>query len=99
MDRARSGSRHAYAHLTGELGMAAGHEGRHFLVAHLNEADPVIIAVERAHEAVDAIARISIDSSNTPGGEPFENVIADVHARCRRACRVPPSRARCTGGY
>jgi hypothetical protein len=40
VDRAGPGGREADAHLAGELGVAARHEGRHLLVARLDELDP-----------------------------------------------------------
>jgi hypothetical protein len=87
MDGARTRRRHAYADLAGELGMAAGHERRHLLVANLHELEFARGAVERTHDAVDAIARITVDARNAPFVKPREEKVAD---RCRH--RVRPGR-------
>ena len=46
VDRAGPGGRHADADLAGELGVGAGHERGHLLVARLDEVDPVLGAIE-----------------------------------------------------
>ena len=53
--------RQADADLARELRVAASHEGGHLFVARLDEAAATVVAVERAHDAVDAVARISED--------------------------------------
>jgi hypothetical protein len=60
MDRARPRRRQAHADLARELGVAARHQRRHLLVAHLDELDAVRRTVESTDEAVDAVARIAI---------------------------------------
>ena len=66
VDRARPGGRHADADLAGELRVAARHERGHLLVARLDELGIAVGAVERAEEAVDAVAR----DSRRCGGRP-----------------------------
>ena len=76
MDRARPRGGQAYAEIAGEFGVAAGHEGRHFLVPHLDEIELVAGAVEGADEAVDPVTGISKDTPYPPGGEPFPEEVA-----------------------
>src|SRR2546423_4791510 len=64
-------------HLAGELGVTAGHEGRHLLVADLDELGIAAGAVEGAQKGVDAVPRVAIDSVNAPLGQPLEDVISD----------------------
>jgi hypothetical protein len=56
VDSARTGGRDADSELAGELGVAAGGEGRDFLVARLDEADPVLAFAQRFENAVDPVA-------------------------------------------
>ena len=62
VDRAGPRGGQADAELAGELGVGARHERGHLLVAHLDElgaARAVARALERADDAVDAVARDS----------------------------------------
>ena len=47
MDGARPGGRQAHADLTGEAGMAAGHEGCFLLVPDLHEVERILHAAQR----------------------------------------------------
>ena len=90
------------ADLPGELRVADGHEGGHLLVPRLDEGDPVIVAVEGAQEAVDAVAGVAEDVGDAPLREPLEDLIADVlghvdlhegDGEAERACSCSPRRA------
>src|SRR5438094_10592464 len=76
MNRSRPRSRQADSDLTGELGVRAGHERCHLLVSHLHEIDRVFGALERTHDPVDAIARITVDTLDTPLAEPTHEKVA-----------------------
>ena len=54
------------ADLPAELGMAATHEGGRLLVPRLDELNLVPGTVERADDAVDAIAGITVDATHAP---------------------------------
>ncbi len=88
MDRARAGGRQADADLAGELRVRTRHEGGHLLVAHLDELHPLLGARERAHDPVDAVARVAVDAPDAPVGEPLDEEVAHVHAACSRASRA-----------
>lgn len=80
MDGPRPGGGHAQAHLTGELGVGTGHEGRHLLVTGLDEADGigfVRLALQGSHQAVDAITGKAVDASYAPLLQPIDHEIAD----------------------
>ena len=80
VDRAGARGRHADAGLAGELGVGAGHEGRDLLVRHLDELEPVLVPLERAEDAVDAVARVAVDALDAPGGQPLQHEVADGRA-------------------
>ena len=58
--------RQAHAQLAGELRMRRGHEGGHFLVAHLNEFEFVLHLVEGADKTIDAVSGIAEDPAHAP---------------------------------
>ena len=64
----------------GELRVAAGHERRHLLVAHLHELGSASGEVERAQEAVDAVTAVPEDAVDAP-------IPRGVRARSRRRIR------------
>ncbi len=66
VDRAGAGGGEAHAGFAGELGVGAGHEGGHLLVANLDELGAVLCAAEGAHDAVDAVAGITVDAFHSP---------------------------------
>jgi hypothetical protein len=68
--------------LTGELGMGDCHEGRHLFVADLDEFD-LVGALQRSDNAVDAIAGTSVDSSDLPSVQAFNDEVADFHGKLR----------------
>src|SRR6185312_13872830 len=76
MDRAGARGREAHADLAGEFRVAARHERGHFLVAHLYELELAAGAVERTENAVDAVARKSVDPPDAPFREALEQEIA-----------------------
>lgn len=63
---ARAGCGHAHTELTGELGMGAGHEGGHFLMAGLNEFNLAVGPAQRAEHAIDAVAGVTEDAPYAP---------------------------------
>ena len=67
----------AHADLTGEAGMAAGHEGCFLLVPNLHEVERILHAAQRRQQAVDAVARIAEQAVHAPLAEPLEDEIAD----------------------
>lgn len=75
--RAGAPGREADADLAGELRVGAGHERRHLLVAHLDELDLSLSALESAEHAVDAIARVAENPPYAPGVQPLHDEIAD----------------------
>ena len=66
VDRARPRGGQADPDITGELGVAAGHERGHLLVTGLDEPQLVLMAAKRAEDAVDAVARESHRSCRRP---------------------------------
>jgi hypothetical protein len=60
------GSRNADTQLAGEFGIGRSHEGRHFLMPRLNELDLALGALQRAKNAIDAVARVAEDFPHTP---------------------------------
>ena len=66
VDAARAGGGQADAQPAGVLGVAAGHERRRLLVAHLDEADRVLALAQRLHDAVDAVAGQAEDDLHAP---------------------------------
>ncbi len=56
----------AHAEPTGRLGITGGHEGGGLLVMDEDEADPVLVASEPFHDAVDAVAGQAEDGVDTP---------------------------------
>ena len=78
MRRAGPAGREADAELAGELGVGDRHERAHLLVARLDEVDPAV-ALERADDAIDAVARVTIDAPDAPGLEPVDEEIRGFH--------------------
>src|SRR4029450_7074072 len=62
VDFTRSRGREANADFAGPLRVRARHEGGLFLVPHLHELQPVLEAIERADDGVDAVARVAVDA-------------------------------------
>ena len=62
MNRARTARRQADADFAGELRVRASHERRHLLVPHLHVIRSVAGAIDRAHDAVDAIAGKTVNA-------------------------------------
>ncbi|SAL88412.1 hypothetical protein AWB68_08766 [Caballeronia choica] len=77
MRRAGTRSRNAHAEFAGKFGMRGCHECGHFFVACLNEFDLVLCAIERAEDAVDAVARISEDTAHAPRVKTINQKVAD----------------------
>ena len=79
MNAARTRGRQANAELAGELRISAGHEGGGFFVAHLNEADLVLVRAQRLHDSVDAIAGKPENDFHAPVDQPFDKYIGSSH--------------------
>ena len=77
MDRARPGSGETDADFAGEFGVRASHEGGHFFVPHLHVIDLVARAIDRADDAVNAVAGEAEDAFQPPFVDPFDEKIAD----------------------
>src|SRR5215208_5666748 len=96
MDGARTGRCQAYADLTAELRMPACHERAHLLMPSLYEPDAILRAFECAHESVDAITGVTVDSPHAPIVETLNNEVGNClsHAlapsrRIRNTCKPP----------
>src|SRR5439155_5034541 len=90
--------------LTGELGVAARHEGGHLLVPDLDQLRIALGTVERAEERVDPVARVAVDAVDVPLAQTLEVVVGDelchwfpsfARTAAARAAAPPPNRARC----
>src|SRR6185437_16691679 len=66
VDGAGTGSRQAHADLAAELGMRARHERAHLFVPRPDQLELVAGAVQRAHQAIDAVTGITVDASYAP---------------------------------
>ncbi len=78
VDRTRPRSGETDAGLACELRVGAGHEGSHLLVADLDELRYVLAAAEGAHDPVDPIAGITVNTFHSPlGCESVEQVVGD----------------------
>jgi hypothetical protein len=75
VDRAGAGGGEADAGLAGELGVRAGHEGRHLFVADLDESHGLVRPVDGAHDSVDAVARIAVDALHAPLAEALDEEV------------------------
>src|ERR1700761_8051529 len=69
MYSARARCRYAYAYLTGKLRMRAGHKSRQFLMRHLDKFHGFFRAVQGAHHAINAVARIAKNAFDAPGAQ------------------------------
>ena len=76
----RAGCREADADFATELGVAAGHERRRFLVPRLDELDLVGGAVERAENAVDAVTRVAVNTTHAPSCKASDRASDTVSA-------------------
>ncbi len=79
MNGTRAGSRQAHADFSGELRVRARHERRKLLVTRLHETNAVSTAAKRAHDAVDAVTRISVDALHAPLRKTLQEKITDRH--------------------
>src|SRR6185312_7353957 len=96
VDRARSGGRHADTDLARELRVPAGHERGHLLVAGLDEAQLVLVATQRAEDAIDAIPREAVDGADVPFDQPLTKIVRCglAHALAFRGSVSPPATLR-----
>ena len=87
----RTGPRrgHAHAHLSGELGVGAGHERGHLLVTRLHELGLVPTLAQRPEDPVDAITGKAVQPRDTPLLEPRHQVVADCFRHRLLSSRVP----------
>jgi len=92
MDATGAGSGDAAAEPAGEFGIAASGERRRLLVAHLDEADPVLVFAEGFDDAVDPIAGDAEHGVDAPIHDGFnENIAGGLgHGRdpCKRAAAL-----------
>jgi hypothetical protein len=95
VDCPRPGCGQTHADLTGELGMRAGHEGRHFLVAHTNVFETVCSSPQGAHDAVDAIARVTKNALDLPLRQALEKEVTHRLAHHGLRFAVKSHAARC----
>ena len=72
MDGARPRRGEAHAEPPGRLGVAGGHEGGGLLVMDEDEPDPVLVAPQSFHDAVDAVAGQAEDRVDTPVRQSFD---------------------------
>ena len=75
MNGAGARGRHADTDLARPLGVAAGHECRHLLVANLHEVRIAVRAVERADQRIDAVAGIAVDALYAPLGKALQQKV------------------------
>jgi len=71
MNASGAGSREAHAEFAGVFGVAASHERGGLLVAHLDEADFLLLLAQRLHDSVDAVTGQPEDHFDTPFHEHF----------------------------
>ncbi|MNS58765.1 hypothetical protein D3C72_916940 [compost metagenome] len=91
VDGARPGRGQAHADLPREFGVGAGHEGRAFFVACLDEFQ-FLVFPKRADQAVDAIAGIAEHTLHAPFAQAGKNKIGNgfqVGAPCSRVWLDP----------
>ena len=89
-----AGSRRRDADTDGvrELGVPAGHERGHLLVAGLDELGTLGLgAIERSEEAVDAVSRVPEDALHAPGAETLQDEITDELAHGEPSSRASGS--------
>src|SRR5205085_3538854 len=84
MDGAGAGGGETDAGLTGEFRVRAGHERGHFFVADLDEIDRVTGAIERADDAVDAVAGVAVDAAHAPLAEAGDEEVGGGLRRHQR---------------
>ena len=77
MDRARPRRRQADARLTGKFCMGPRHECRELFVPRLDEPRLVPGVLERRHDSVDAVSRITEDALHAPSLQSLDHEIAD----------------------
>ena len=75
VDRTRAGGGDAAAELVGELRVPAGHEGRHLLVARLDELGVAVSAVEGPEEAVDPVAGVAVHAVDARLAQALQHVV------------------------
>src|SRR4051794_1128074 len=80
MRGAGSRGRDADAELAREFGIGRGHEGRHFLVARLDERDLILLAPQRAEHSVDAVTGVAEYLRDAPGQQALDDKISDGSA-------------------
>jgi len=76
MNSTRTRGGEAHAQPSGEFGIAACHQRRRLLMAHLHEADAILALSERFHDAVDAIAGQAENGIDAPLQQAFHQAIS-----------------------
>src|SRR5882762_3837772 len=75
MDSAWSRCRQTDADFIGKFGVGRRHKCGHLFMAHLDKFKQLLIALEASKYAVNAIARIAINTLDAPGGESSQQKI------------------------
>src|SRR3569623_38061 len=86
MNRARARGRETHADFASELGMRASHERSHLLMTRLHEGNLPLDALERAHDAVDAVAGIAVDAAHTPLPQTVQEKVGGGVAHTKPPC-------------
>src|SRR3569623_1179834 len=86
MNRARARGGEAHADFAGELGVCASHERSHLFMTRLHESDIPLNALERAHDAVDAVAGIAVDAAHTPLPQTLQEKVGGGVAHTMPPC-------------
>src|SRR5690606_5621981 len=96
VDGPRAGGGQANTHRSGEFGVGASHEGRHFLMARLDKRK-VAVAIKCAQQSVYAVARVAEDSINTPCLESVDQKVTYIHSFVCLSTDAAHRRKRATG--
>jgi hypothetical protein len=70
----------AYSQFAGKLGVRDRHESSHLFVPDLDEFD-FVSPLQCAEHAVDAVTGITVDATNAPSMQTFDDEISDFHLK------------------
>src|SRR5260370_33945835 len=68
------------ADFIGKFGMGRSHKRGHLFMAYLNKFKQLMIALKTSKDAINAIARIAINTLDAPGGESSQQKITHLHS-------------------